>query len=114
MKFAGIKRIYITLLILLLIILCLPGCSMFGKTIDNKPSINLGYSAALLGSNQTKQQFVYSRPVLVIHQLNDDDKSQADKVVKAYVATVKQLVNYAEQLEKIVDQLQTEQLFEYE
>ena len=76
--------------------------------------MNLGYSAALLGSNQTKQQFVYSRPVLVIHQLNDDDKSQADKVVKAYVATVKQLVNYAEQLEKIVDQLQTEQIFEYE
>ena len=106
-------RMIALIIFILVFVILLPGCAVFDKAGSDRPTMNLGYSAALLGSEQTKQQFVYSRPILVIHQLNDDDKSQADKVVKAYVATVKQLVNYASQLEKIIDQLQTEQIFEY-
>jgi len=53
------------------------------------------------------------RPDLVIHTLSSAQRSQPAQLVKAYVATVSQLLDYATQLEAVIDQLQQVNIQEY-
>ena len=58
---------------------------------------------------------VVQRPELEIHRINLQDENLApDILVKSYVSTVRQLIDYSEQLELVVEHLQFMHDVEYE
>ena len=93
------------------ICLTLTSCSWFGgsNTIDINTDVK-----------EQKVEVLYcpappeiARPALPIHQMTPEQKQNAGEVAKHYKATVKTLMGYSKELEKVVDK-QKEINTEYE
>jgi len=54
------------------------------------------------------QKVRVERPTLQIHKLSDEQLQIPATLAKAYAASVSQLIDYAEALEGVLDQLQAE------
>ena len=92
----------------LLVVLPLTGCGVFGKTKMVDICIPREELPRMSG-------IVVQRPELEIHRINLQDENLApDILVKSYVSTVRQLIDYSEQLELVVEHLQFMHDVEYE
>ncbi len=84
--------------LLLVAILILPGCSLFGEKIRivNEP---IEVKVPLLYCPAPPE---FNRPDLQINQLTDAQKLSDGELVKAYAASMLQLLGYTKELENIV------------
>ena len=93
------------LVALCLVVSCVSSCSWQRKPADAAMAIETPPTQVLAAE---APRIAIQRPELQIHQLQYQETLDPAAVVKAYVATIQQLIQYSESLERIIQTLQGE------